>query len=312
MSSPRFTNPRSPGRTAAVVAGYTLVLAAFIAVALTADFGARKSVARDAVEVAVAPDAVITPIVASALGAGETATLKGVVLFDGNPPNLDPIVKKGDMTAPNPEVCAANDVPNESLVVNKANKGIAHVFVYLLKAPAGAKSSKPGEVEVTFDQKGCQFLPHALVVPVGAKLLIKNGDPVPHNTHTHPLDAENGFNQSVAANDRMGIPFKYSKSQRVPIEVVCDVHRFMKAYHLVLDHPYGAITDADGKFEIADLPAGKHEFKVWHEKVGYLNRTYNVEIKAGEAKEVKLSFGAAKFAGFDGPLPKTIAVNGAP
>jgi aspartate/methionine/tyrosine aminotransferase len=62
----------------------------------------------------------------------------------------------------------------------------------------------------------------------------------------------------------------------------------------------------------ADLPAGKHVFIVWQEKAGYLNRTYEVELKAGEKKDVKLAFGAAKFAAFDGPRSATIAVNVSP
>jgi hypothetical protein len=313
--NPAPTSPRSPvrtaGRTVVVITGYAIVLMVAIAVALTADFGVRTSVARDSVEVAVVPVAV-APIVEAAFGAAaETAKLTGVIQFDGNPPALDPVVKKGDANTPNPEVCAVADVPNESLVVNKDNKGIANVFVYLAKVPEGVKAPKPGDAPIVFDQKGCQFLPHCLIAPVGSKVLVKNGDPVPHNTHTHPF-RNDGFNQSIQANDRAGVALKYAKGEKLPLEVVCDVHRFMKGYHLVLDHPYSAVTDADGKFEIPNLPAGRHEFVVWQEKAGYLNRKYEVTVKAGETKEVKLSFGAAKFAGFDGPRSKTIAVNAAP
>lgn len=311
---PTPTTSRSPGRntgrTAGIIAGYALILVAAIACVLTADFGVRTSVARDTVEVAALP-VDVAPVVGAVLAAAEPAKLTGVIRFDGNPPALDPVVKKGDANTPNPEVCAAADVPNESLVVNQGNKGIANVFIYLAKAPEGVKAPKPGDEPVVFDQKGCQFLPHCLIAPVGAKVLVMNGDPIPHNTHTHPF-RNDPFNQSIQANDRAGVALKYAKGEKLPMEVVCDVHRFMKAFHLVLDHPYSAISDADGKFEIPNLPAGKHEFVVWQEKAGYLNRKYEVTVKAGETKEVKLSFGAAKFAGFDGPRSKTIAVNAAP
>lgn len=302
----KSNDPRPAIRRAAFVGGYAFVLVAVVAFGLTADFSAKTSVARDTVQVAVAPT-VVAPVVQATLGAAATAKLSGVILFEGNAPAFPPVVKKGDMTVKDPAICAAQDVPYEELVVNPNSKGIANVFVYLAKAPDGAKL-KPAEKPIVFDQKGCQFLPHGLVVPVGAQLLIMNDDNLLHNTHTNPL-RNTPFNQSIAANDRKGVGLKYDKTERLPVKVVCDVHPWMKAYHLVLDHSFTAITDADGKFEIGNLPAGKHEFVIWQEKAGYLNRKYEVQIKDGETKEVKLSFGAAKFAGFDGPPSRTIAVN---
>lgn len=300
----------SVGRIATFLVGYAFVLLTIIAVALTADFGARTSVARESVEVAVVPSAVL-PVVEAALAAGDPGKLAGVIQFDGAVPSFPPVVKKGDMAVKDAAVCAAGDVPNEELVVNPGNKGIANVFVYLAKLPDGVKPPKPGDAAVIFDQKGCQFLPHALIAPVDVQVLVQNGDNVLHNTHTNPL-RNDGFNQSIGANDRKGVPLKYKKSERLPVKVVCDVHPWMKAYHLVVDHPYTAVTDADGKFEIPNLPAGKHEFVIWQEKAGYLDRKKVIEIKAGQTADVELKFGAAKFASFKGPDSKTIAVNPVP
>ena len=54
------------------------------------------------------------------------------------------------------------------------------------------------------------------------------------------------------------------------------------AYWLVLDHPYAAATDAKGNFTIKNLPVGDHEFRVWHERAGYLDRKYKVTVAAGD------------------------------
>ena len=51
---------------------------------------------------------------------------------------------------------------------------------------------------------------------------------------------------------------------------------------MVTDHPYVGITDADGKFKIENLPVGEHSFRVWHERQGYLNRSYKVTVEAGK------------------------------
>jgi hypothetical protein len=66
------------------------------------------------------------------------------------------------------------------------------------------------------------------------------------------------------------------------MKVGCDIHPYMTAWWVVLDHPYVAVTDSEGKFEIKGLPAGKHEFIVWHERAGYINRKWELTVKAGD------------------------------
>lgn len=228
----------------------------------------------------------------AALGQGATGTLTGVITIEGKPAAFPPKVKKGDMSAKDAAICAVNEVPDESLVVG-ANGGLANVFVYLQAAPMGFKATTP-DSPVVFDQMGCKFVPHALFVQAGQKVMVKSADPLAHNVHTNPL-------RNTAANfvgkpgDREGVPVVYEKPERLPVKVVCDLHTWMNAYHLVLDHPFGAVTDADGKFEIKNLPAGKHTFIIWQERAGYLNRTQMVDVAAGKSTELKLSFPADKF-----------------
>jgi len=68
--------------------------------------------------------------------------------------------------------------------------------------------------------------------------------------------------------------------------VKCDIHGWMKANWLVLDHPYGAITKKDGSFEIDLVPEGKHDFRVWQEQKGYINagdkRGFEAKVKDGK------------------------------
>jgi hypothetical protein len=66
----------------------------------------------------------------------------------------------------------------------------------------------------------------------------------------------------------------------------------MNAWHLPLDHAFGAVSNATGDFEIANLPVGKHAFIVWHEAAngGFVQRKLEVEIKAGETAEVSIDY----------------------
>lgn len=222
---------------------------------------------------------------ASVVRADDFGSISGQVIYDGTPPEGKILVKKGDPAAKDSAVCAAADLPDEGLVIDKETKGIANVFIYLEKAPAKVHPDmkKPKEAEVVFDQKNCQFLPHALIVNAEQGVRVKSGDPIPHNTHLGGI--YNSDNKTIAANDRAGVLFKV-KAEKIPVSVKCDVHSFMTAYWLVLPHGYGTATDTQGNFKIENLPAGKHEFRIWHEKVGFIDRKFAVTVKAGE--ETKL------------------------
>lgn len=221
----------------------------------------------------------------AALHADDYGSITGQVIYDGKVPEGKILIKKGDPTAKDSAVCAASDLPDEGLMVDAETKGVANVFVYLEKAPAkihpDMKKSK--EAEVIFDQKNCRFLPHALIVNADQGVLVKSDDPISHNTHLSGI--YNNENKTIPANDRTGVLFKI-KAERQPIPVKCDIHSFMTANWLILPHGYATVTDEKGNFSIDKLPAGKHEFKIWHEKVGYVERKYSVTVEAG--KETKL------------------------
>lgn len=94
---------------------------------------------------------------------------------------------------------------------------------------------------------------------------MKNGDPFIHNVRS--LSRKNRqFNiaQPQGTPDRKKI-FDQSEG---PITLKCDFHRWMEAHLWVMDHPFFAVSDAEGKFWIPDLPPGDYELIAWHEKLG--------------------------------------------
>lgn len=224
-------------------------------------------------------------------------TIKGQVLFNGTPPVLKPLVAKDDPAAKDAAVCAAEAVPDESLVVDPETKGIADVFVWLIKKPAKVNPdlAKPKDPIVDFDQKGCRFLPHSLVIRTDQQVRVLSGDSVAHNTHTWTIKTKQA-NFILTPNDRKGVVIQNKLvEERLPSKVSCDIHPWMQAWWLIVDHPYAAVTDAKGNFEIADLPVGDHEFRVWQEKAGYVEKTYKVTVKEGENKLPPIKASAALF-----------------
>lgn len=217
--------------------------------------------------------------------AAEWGTITGQVVLNGDVPKPVLMHAKG-AAIKDAAVCAANDTYKDDLVVDPDTKGIANVFVYLYKAPKDVypDAAKP-DPRVIFDQKNCLFKPHALVVQAGQTVEVLNSDAIAHNTHTYPLRNQ-AVNVLIAPNTAAGdgVDVATNTRESLPHQVKCDYHPWMMAYWLVLDHPYAAATDAKGKFTIKNLPVGDHEFRVWHERAGYLDRKFKVSVSAGDNK----------------------------
>ena len=94
---------------------------------------------------------------------------------------------------------------------------------------------------------------------------MKNGDPFIHNIRS--LSRKNSpFNiaQPPGSPDRR----KIFEAAEGPITIKCDFHRWMTAHFWVMDHPFFAVTDNEGRFSIPNLPPGKHTLAAWHEVFG--------------------------------------------
>jgi plastocyanin len=117
--------------------------------------------------------------------------------------------------------------------------------------------------EVRLDNLGCRFQPHAVGIRTGQTLVVGNKDTVGHNTNV--ASAKNGmFNPMVPAGS--DLKKKFTKAERNPVPVSCNIHPWMKGYVLVQSNPYMAVTSKDGKFEIGKVPAGVPlTFQTWHE-----------------------------------------------
>ncbi|NIP87080.1 MAG: hypothetical protein GTO03_16560 [Planctomycetales bacterium] len=214
------------------------------------------------------------------------ATLRGTVTVTGSVPPPMPLQVSKDV-----EVCApgGSQVLSEQLLVDSSG-GLANVALFALDlsgqnvhpTAAGGKTD-----EVIFDQKKCIFLSHVALLQATQKLKILNSDPVAHNTKIDAKRAKS-INESIPpGGSTVYLP---GKSEKEPAPVSCSIHPWMKAYVLPLDNSYASVTDRQGKFEIANLPAGVDvQLQAWHEKVGKKFGEISVQGKASW-KRGKLEF----------------------
>jgi len=183
---------------------------------------------------------------------------------------------------------------SDKWVVNEKNRGVKNALVWLVPEPGGsplavhpALKNPPTEPAV-MDQPCCMFEPHVLAMRHGQKLIVKNSSPIAHNANIQ--GGEFSANPLIPAGGEQA--YNEVPVYRLPYQVSCNIHPWMKAYIRVFDNPYFAVTDADGKFEIKSAPAGKCRIVVWQEEVGYRGGAEGrkgepIEVKAGGDTELK-------------------------
>lgn len=231
----------------------TLVLATFVVVLSMADFAAAQ-----------------------------WGTISGKVVFTGKvpKPKLVPLPKTDAFVAD-------LKIFDESMIVGKMG-GLKNVVVYMYNKakevhPSYAAKAK---IPVVLNTVGCRYEPHITLLQCNQKLLIKNLDPVGHNTAIHAL-----ANPQIGALIPGGGPNerKMSVPEPLPCSVTSSIFPWMKGFAVIKDHPYMAVTDAEGKFKIEHLPVGEVTLQFWHEKVGYF-RSVKVDGMPQEWRRGRTNF----------------------
>lgn len=202
-----------------------------------------------------------------------TAVLQGRVrLADGPMPAPERFENTLD-----PEGCGRWRTRRE-VRVHPDDRGVADVVVAVADGPpAPRKGSDPGRL--VLDHRDCRFEPRVAVLGVGGIIETVNRDHVIHTAHLH------GALEGNLALPLHGQSITVTADRPGMITVLCDLHRWMRAFVRVDPHPFHAVTDAHGRFRIADLPAGEHELELWHERLG--RRLRAVSLQAGAEVEVE-------------------------
>ena len=163
-------------------------------------------------------------------------------------------------------------IRDDSLRINP-NGGIADIFIMLVPD----KTLLPSQIHPSYQTnlkktaslefKNCRLRPHALMVQTGQELVLKNNDDVGHHCQIDTL--HNNTNLLVARQSQYSLRFPVADPS--PGIVRCGIHKWIDAVILIKEHPYSAITNADGFFQIDHIPSGKWKFKFWHSRMGYLD-----------------------------------------
>ena len=204
-------------------------------------------------------------------------TVSGKVIYEGTPAKPKAI----DM-AKEPS-CAKQHAtpPTTESVVTGPNNGLQNVVVYI---SAGAPDESAPSQAARLEQKGCQYLPHALAFQVNQTLEVVNDDQTSHNIHPLPrINRE--WNKSQPAGSPP-LSEKFDKPEFILVK--CNVHAWMRGYFAVLKNSHYAVTGSDGGFKLANLAPGKYTVTAWHESYG--DQSQEVTISGSETQTVNFAF----------------------
>jgi plastocyanin len=210
---------------------------------------------------------------------GTTASLKGVVRFEGMPPKSKLISMSAD-----PSCAKQHSSPVLAQEVVTDSKGDLQNVVVFVAEGLGDRTFDVPTQPVVVEQKGCMYLPHVLAVRANQPLHMVNDDPTSHNVHPTPANNRE-WNKAEPPGSSVDEAFA---REEIAIPVKCNVHPWMHGYIAVFKHPYFAVTGKDGSFDLSNLPPGTYTIKAWHETLG--TSTQTITVGANEAKEISFVF----------------------
>ncbi|HEX8284566.1 MAG TPA: carboxypeptidase regulatory-like domain-containing protein [Pyrinomonadaceae bacterium] len=216
---------------------------------------------------------------------GQESSIAGTISFAGDAP-----AKKGISMDADPVCASSNPDPHAEDIVVNGDK-LANVLVYIKEGQAGGKSitsyqfAAPAQA-ATLDQKGCHYVPHVVALQINQPFNVTNSDPTAHNVNVDAKQNEK-FNQGQSPG-AAPITKQFKRAETV-IPVKCNQHPWMRAYVGVLQHPFFAVSDDSGKFEIKGVPPGTYTVVAWHEKYQQ-GQTMSVTVGAGAPATADFSF----------------------
>jgi plastocyanin len=198
-------------------------------------------------------------------------TIRGTVRFQGDTSRVESMRMTKDHA-----ICGK--VKQSPRLLLGKNNFLANAIISLEGITEGKKLSQGGKQ--TLNQKGCEYYPHVMVLPVGTELEIVNNDPILHNVHAYEMypSVKSVFNIAQPVKGQRTLIRQ--EKLRTPgfLTATCDAgHPWMSATILVTDHPYYTVTDKQGAFTLTDVPPGTYTLRLWHEGIHVVDKEMEKE-----------------------------------
>jgi hypothetical protein len=170
------------------------------------------------------------------------------------------------------KICG-NELPDEAIVVDAQGR-LANAVVVL----TGVKRAAPGEA-VVMNEK-CRFAPRVQLARPNAAVRTTSKDPILHTTQAQMESGRTIFNVALPVP---GLNISKPIGGAGTVRLNCNTHPWMRGWMIVTDDA-AAVTSADGRFTIDNVPPGTYELRVWHEALK--GAPQKVTVVSGKPTEI--------------------------
>ena len=186
-------------------------------------------------------------------------------------------------------------VHRELLRVNRENRGLQNVIVWLAAEESMVKEKEPAASgsPALMDQHDYEFVPRVLAVRSGQPVKFSNSDAANHNVRASSVQPTNEFNVFTGVDGSYTRSFVADVRQR-PVRLGCDIHPWMRGWIYVFDHARFAVTDDLGRFQISSVPVGKYKLVIQQPDVRY---EHEREITVSNSVEIAIDIRAENLPG---------------
>ncbi|EAQ82832.1 hypothetical protein [Blastopirellula marina] len=202
-------------------------------------------------------------------------------------------------------------IPNQKLVVGP--QGELQNACLWLTVPRGQSYPQPhpsyaatANDEIEIELKDYLFHPYLTFIRTSQKAKFNNLDPVGHNIKISGF--ANSPGPGIVPKGGQWVQ-SFVQEERIPYPVHSTIYPWMEADLLIRESPYAAVSDENGAFEIANVPAGTWTFQFWHTSLGYIPEIkllghvqnhrrgeYEIEVFADEVNDLgQIEISARRF-----------------
>ncbi len=173
------------------------------------------------------------------------------------------------------KICG-NELPDEAIVVDAQGR-LANAVVIL----TGVK--RPSTAETLVMNEKCRFAPRVQLARPNATVRTTSKDAVLHTTQAQLANGRTIFNVALPVP---GINITKPIGGAGMVRLTCNTHPWMRGWVIVTDEA-AAISGADGKFSIDNVPPGTYELRAWHE--GLKGAPQKITVAAGKSTEISFA-----------------------
>jgi plastocyanin len=170
------------------------------------------------------------------------------------------------------KVCG-NELPDNAIVVD-AQGHLANAVIVL----TGVKRAAAAETTVTNDQ--CAFAPRVQIARPNANVRTTSKDPILHTTNAQTEGGRTLFNVALPI---AGLTVTKPIGAAGNVRLVCNTHPWMRGWVIVTDEA-AAISGADGRFSLENIPPGTYELRIWHESLK--SAPQKITVAAGKPTDI--------------------------